>query len=715
MNKKIIISTSALLCLLAASCHKKQESSAGQPQASVSSSEAKLTAAYGFAAQTPKDAEGYVAVYGLKKLWQDFHGSKAAKALLANPSVQNHLADPSLRAVIDGAKQTAGVQNLRPLISDVLGEEAFVIFAPGSAEKLQAFQRFSNALRIEGFKSNLAQILHSQPEDKLATYLTLYKANADSLHIPPMIFGGKVLAQKAALVQQLGALEKKLPPGVEVTAFNLNGNLPFKSLVFSLSKLLPTDRQDQLKKLITSKISDPKAAEEVFQSIIVRKIEVAYGFAGDYFLVSVGNDHAHLKLAANFGDSLIAQPELAVAGKFADKPILSFSWCDKAFGALSMPHYKLSALYARLKSEIDASLPGIDSKKLEADLARIDEKGARVFDGEVDPMVGVSYRDRGIFGETFGGPRLHAFSAAKPLKFAAVPADSTFFWMDAQRDPAARAAAWDWIEDLTATGYDLFVTVGVPKLNDQQRMGFGMFQNLALPKLIELYHITRDQFCKSLGNESALAVDLGGEMPQIPMVPQTVLDNGKMLRLAVVKDVQDRKLLAQSWESYFKLARDVALLIPQTAQMPGGLPGPKSETADGVTLSYYPLPLPTGDLVPTVATTDTTLVMSTSQKYSVELSKAASKPAPAGGQPMAIDVRVNPKAACDFLDKWMAVVAANPDLFFPGKPERAEEFKKRLPAISALIQSARSVSGIECQVFEEKGQRRTTTRIGWKE
>ncbi|MEI8343000.1 MAG: hypothetical protein WCH43_15865, partial [Verrucomicrobiota bacterium] len=118
MNKSIVISASALLCLLTTSCHKKQEPAVAQPQ---SSSEAKLTATYGFAAQTPKDVEGYVAVYGLKKLWHDFRGSKASASLHANPAIQRHLADPTLRGAVNEVKQRAGVQQLRPLIGDVLG------------------------------------------------------------------------------------------------------------------------------------------------------------------------------------------------------------------------------------------------------------------------------------------------------------------------------------------------------------------------------------------------------------------------------------------------------------------------------------------------------------------------------------------------------------------------------------------------------------------
>lgn len=714
MNKNLIISATALLCLVTASCHKKKESSAAGGPASPSA--AQLAATYGFAAQTPKDVEAFVSVYGIKKLWHDLKASKAMASIRLNTSLQGQAAaNPFLQGVVDQSKLLAGFQNLKHLLGDILGEETFVIFAPGSAERLKVCRDISNAIRIENFKLRMTSALSTKKEDQIAPLIGIYKNYGFSLHLPPMIFGGKVLTQKAALKQQLDLLEKNLPAGVEVTTFQLNGNLPFRSLVFRMSKLLPPDNQEKLKQFIGSRFPDPREAEDVFQSLMARKIEIAYGFSGDYLLVSVGGNHDHLKLASNFGDSLLSRPEMSVAAKFTGKPVLSLSWADKAFSALYVQTYNFSSLYSRYKKDLDTAMPGIDSKKLEADLARIDEKGSKAFPGDVDPVVGITYRDHGISSETYGGPKLHLFKADKPLKFAALPSESTFFWMDFRRDPAVRDAAVDWFEDIVSTGYDVFKTAGMPNLPDRERLGFAMFQNLALPKVIELYRITRDQFFKSFGSEAAMAVDLGGEMPKIPMIPQPVLENGKMLRLAVIKEVQDRKLLAQSWESYFKLAKDVALLIPQTSQMPGGLPEPKSMTENGVTVSYYPLPIATGDLLPNIAATDSAMVMSTSLKYSVDLAKAASAPAVAGQQPLAVDVRIRTKPACDFLDKWIAIAIANPELVFSGKPDKAEKFKKAQPAISASIQALRSVTGLESKMFEENGLRRTTIRIDWKE
>jgi hypothetical protein len=179
-------------------------------------------------------------------------------------------------------------------------------------------------------------------------------------------------------------------------------------------------------------------------------------------------------------------------------------------------------------------------------------------------------------------------------------------------------------------------------------------------------------------------------------------------------DVQDRGLLGRSWESYLKLAREVARLIPQTAGIPGGLPAPKSEAVNGVTLSYYPLPLPTGDLLPNVAVTDGAMVMSTSPKYSLELAGASAKPLP-DSKALAVDLRINPGAAFEFLDKWVALAGDHPEVVFPGRPDKAAEFRKNQPGIVALLQSLRAIGGIEYQVYEENGRRRVSSKIEWQE
>lgn len=493
----------------------------------------------------------------------------------------------------------------------------------------------------------------------------------------------------------------------------MNGNIPFKSFAVTVSKVLPPARQDQLKKMIATDVPDAATADDIFQSLLARHFEIAYGFVGDYFVVSIGADHSHLEFVSNFKDSLLARPETAVAANYTYNPLFSFSWTSAEFFTVAQDRLELTPFYERVKADLAKTLAPADAQKLEGDLCRIDEKGRAVFDAKIQSMVGVSYRDHGLRCEVFGGLKPPALAASNPLKFSGVPTDSSFLWVDSQTDPAYSAAFWSWFEDLATTGYDTFQRLGVPKLTDGQRVQFGVLQNLAVPKITEFYKIAREQFGKALGNESALALDLAGEVPDLPMIPPSFHDGGRMPRLAYLSDVRDRARLGQSWDGYFKLARDIALMIPQTAQLPGGLPGPKRETVDGVTLSYYPLPrFQTGDLLPNVATTDKTFVVSTSRSYALDVSKAAVKPV-SSQKPLALDFRVNFKAAFDFADKWLALAAQNPELFFPKDSAQAENFKKSAPDLAVLLRSLRAFEGIKTQVFEENGARRVSSAIRW--
>jgi len=595
----------------------------------------------------------------------------------------------------------------RAIASDALGNETFFEFTPGSSAILSSWIRFNDEMRIANMKNALAgkRAPGASGPYTMQSMLPFFK----TLQMPPVIIGFKMGAQRAALNAEVERGEKNLPPGADLTSFVFNGTIPFKSLVLVLGKVLPPPAQEQLQKTIAQKVSDPKEADETYQALLARRVEIAYGYVGDYFLVSIGTDHAHLKLAANFGESVLARPEVAVVANYADKPLLSFSWSSPELMAGMQRKFQLTPYYEKLKPEITRSLAAPDAEKLAVDLKRLDAEADALFPQNFTPMVGVSYREHGFRGEAFGGIKP---AGDAPLKFStAAPAD-TFLWVDSVSNPAKSAAFRAWFEDLTTTSYDTFQRIGLPLVPDAQKMQFGLFQSMALPKLVELYKISRDQFAKSLGSESAFALDLNGEIPALPMIPPPFHD-GRMIRLGYLSDVQDRALLGQSWDGYLKLARDISQMIPQAALLPGGIPNATNEVVDGVTLSYYPLPLQTGDLLPNVATTDKTFVMSTSRAYSLELTKAASKAA-APAKPLTLDFRMSFKSAIDFAQKWMAVAAQNPDMFFKGDQARAAQFQKEEPDLTALLNSLRPFDGIDAQVYEENGVRRVSSAIRWQ-
>ena len=712
MKKQHIILPVALLGFALAACHKQVPAADGSanPAAPQVTLETKLTNAYGFAARVPSNVEGYCSFYSLGKLWADIKQSKAVTEIRANPLVTRVTDDPAFKQQIATFSQNPEAAKARAIASDALGNETFLEFSPGSSAILASWIRFNDEMRIANIKNALdAKSAGTPPANpyNLKSMLPFLK----TLELPPVIAGFKMGAQKAELNADIDKAEKNLPPGVDLTTFNLDGNLPFKSIVVVVGKVLPAPYQGMLKNMVSQSITDPTEADATYQALLTRRLEIAYGYVGDYFIVSIGTDHAHLKLAANFGESVLSRPEVAVAANYADKPLLSFCWSSAELMAGMQRKIQLSPYYEQLKQEINRSLAPADAQKLETDLKRLDGEADAVFTQSFTPMVGVTYRDHGLRGETFGGIKPTGNTAS--VKFSTVPPADTFLWIDSVSNPVTTAAFRTWFEDLSTTSYDTFQRIGLPLLSNTQQLQFSMFQTMGLPKLTELYKISRDQFAKSLGSETAFALDLNGEIPALPMIPAPFHDGGRMFRLAYLSDVQDRALLGQSWNGYLKLARDISQMIPQAALLPGGIPDATNEVVDGVTLSYYQPPLQTGDLLPNIATTDKTFVMSTSRAYSLALTKSAVKAA-APAKPLQLDFHMNFKPAYDFAVTWMALAAQYPNIFFSGDQAKADEFKKVQPDLTTLLNALRPLQGMDTQVFEENGIRRMSSAIIWQ-
>ncbi|MGB8352789.1 MAG: hypothetical protein WCD79_02790 [Chthoniobacteraceae bacterium] len=733
MKKQYIILPVALLGLGLAACNKQEPAAGGganpaaqPPQVTL---ETKLTNAYGFAAKVPSNVEGYCSFYGLGKLWADIKQDKAVAEIRTNPLVTRVTDDPAFKQQIATFSQNPDAAKARAIASDALGQETFIEFSPGSSAILASWIRFNDDMRIANIKNALdAKSTGTPPANpyNLKAMLPFLK----TLELPPLVVGFKMNAQKAELNADIDKAEKNLPPGVDLTAFNLNGDLPFKSLVVVVGKVLPAPYQGMLKNMVSQSITDPTEADATYQALLTRRLEIAYGYVGDYFIVSIGTDHAHLKLAANFGESVLSRPEVAVAANYADKPLLSFCWSSPELMTGMQRKFQLSPYYEQLKPEIARSLAATDAEKLEVDLKRLDGEADAVFTQSFTPMVGITYRDHGLRGETFGGIKPTGNTAS--VKFSTVPPADTFLWVDSVSNPATVAAFRTWFEDASATSYDTFQHIGLPHLSNTQQLQFAMFQSMGLPKLTELYKISRDQFAKSLGSETAFALDLKGEIPALPMVPAPFHDGGRMFRLAYLSDVQDRALLGQSWDGYLKLARDISQMIPQAAMLPNGIPDATNEVVDGVTLSYYKPPLDTGDLLPNIATTDKTFVMSTSRSYSLALTKAAvmavtpptsnlqlgvttaTASAATPAKLLQLDFHMNFKPGFDFAVTWMALAAQYPNIFFSGDQAKAEQFKKLQPDLTSLLNALRPLQGVEGQVFEENGVRRMSSAIIWQ-
>jgi len=72
---------------------------------------------------------------------------------------------------------------------------------------------------------------------------------------------------------------------------------------------------------------------------------------------------------------------------------------------------------------------------------------------------------------------------------------------------------------------------------------------------------------QGMGNEGAILIDLEGEMPSLPNVPPVVIENGRIPRLAIGRDIVSREKMAESWRGMnaggVKIARKAEQLLGQ--------------------------------------------------------------------------------------------------------------------------------------------------------
>ena len=527
------------------------------------------------------------------------------------------------------------------------------------------------------------------------------------MEIPPLVFQWKPTAQRAALQAELDRAETMLPPEVEKGTVSAGG-AAFKTLVFISGKLIPPAQQTALQNAL-NKNTDPQTAQTIFTWLTSRRAEVAYGFLGDDFILAIGPDHEHLRFAAGVADSLLSAPEVAERCKqFVKQPLISLGWQSESLTALTVPRVRIAPFVQRAKLALQDKLPPAELDKMQADAERIDAKARGFLPTSVSSAVCVVYREKGIRSESFGGIKFAGAAPRTPLQFGNVPAASTFLWMDAQRDSTVTDAKFAWFEDLISTAYDYAQRIALTQLPDAQKMSVGMVQNIAVPKLVELYHITRDQLARSFGPECAFALDLNGALPPLPNIPPALQQNGKMPRLAFLATIADRALLSKSWASYFKLAQDTALMIPPPMQPKGGLQQPNEKTDGTLKTYFYNPPIAAPDLLPNIAiSNDKVFIAGTSPLFAKELAAGAEKGAAEQGAARAV-LRVQLTALNDFAQKWITVAAQNPDAVFGADKAKRDQFLKAQPDLEKMLRDLRAFSGIDVRFFEETGVPRAT-------
>lgn len=668
---------------------------------------AALRAAYGFAARLPKDVEAFSASYRLHDLWAKLSGSKWSATLLALPMVKEN---PDLQRFLGQWQSMAEAQLAKNLMEAFLGSEVVVAEPTGFTEKflpwMDLIAEFQAANLQRGLMSGISG---GKPPDSAKLMREIAPELLPALvkcDLPPLFFAFKAVKAKADIDKSLEAGIKQaggqLPPGVELGQFKLADKYDFQNLIVTARKAIAPSMESNLQSQLKELLGDEDKAKEVMTAILAKHVELAWGWVDEYFILSIGTDHAHLKLATSDADSALAIPAVARrATEFLGKNPLGLSYGSAAmFGKIHRP-MEFSKPFNAVTDELQGLIKPEHLSAMRADVKRLESKAQQVFTTTFDASVAVNYWDGGIRGESFGGTRQTAIDSSKPLGFSSLLTPSTFLLLDSRTDAATSQRFADFVEESAGTLWGWYEKYGRTMVPEGERQGAAMIEALAIPIVKDFWKSCR-QLGKALGDESAVVLDLNGPMPKLPNVPPAFA-GGKIPRLAWVWELKDRAAAAEAWKGFDKIIKQLAAFVPQGAA-DQAMFEPQMKMNGDAELHFIPLPMPTDDLLPNITITKDRWILSTSPILSEEL---ASKLAATGGAPLGGEWRMQFPALCDLGDAWVKLLGKGgaSSLNAGGGTGQVD----KMEAIGNLLRLARSFSAIEMRIFEAEGQTRTSS------
>ncbi|MEO6789153.1 MAG: hypothetical protein ABI318_23770 [Chthoniobacteraceae bacterium] len=660
---------------------------------------------YGIAAMLPKDVEAFAVYYRMHDLWTKLSESNWAKTLINLPALK---AEPKFQQFLQQWNSPQAAK-AKELFEAILGNEFALAEPAGFTDKIMPWIDLMGEVQgLQIQRAFMTAMSGGQPPDSAKLFRDAAPDIIPALvkcDIPPVLFAFRAAKAKADIegglgmvVAQLGA---QLPPGVEIGKFKLADKYDFQNITLNAAKLVEAMQEERIRAQLAELLGDEGKAKQTVQTLKTKKIEIAWGWVGDYLILSIGTDHSHVKFAGSDADSALASAAVARrASQFAGKKPLGLGYASEAMLEKLNGRIEFADAFKKLSDELGTLLKPEYIAAMQTDVKKFEGKVQAVFKRKFDPLVGVSYWDAGIRGEAFGGAQQTALDTTKPLGFASLLTNSMFLFADGRANSANSGKYAGLIEDGAAMLWNWYEKFGKTMVPEDERQGAQMVEMMALPMVKDVWAASR-RLSKALGDESAFILDLNGSMPQIPNLPPPLAD-GKVPRIAWVAELKDRAGVSEAWKGFEKITKQLAALAPG-----GGVPDPVMKKDGDLELYYIELPVPTGDVLPHIAISKDRWIFSTSPSLSKEI---VSKAPATGGTPLGADGRIQVPAACDLAEAWLKIVDKNPALFIHSSSDQ-KEYAQLRPTFGELLKLGRSIQSIEWRAFSEGAESRSSTYL----
>lgn len=687
--------------------------------------------ATGFAQYLPNTTHAYVGIYDGKGFVDGIRKSALVK-LIEEQIKENGDPDFDLDALEQNEQAAIAIS--------LLGEEIFVGVGKGSPEQLSNLVALNESttrhwmrfmmkmldMRLSGEEPNFEGGPGEMMMPLIAGILGDPNAGIPSLEkaqVPPVTIGFKVSDEEMRgqlyefAADGLGQILEEIGPDGEGFAEAINVERAGSKFtgVKIIGKKLVAAMPDEAKEGM-SQFMDAATVEKLIKILETKNVVIAVGVHQNYLVGFAGSALDDLQIAASPAESMLARPEASFMKSYADKKLLGLFTVSKELqDSVSKKTTLFGSLALGLKEGLAETKGFGDTRDIEVLLGLIAEQERELFNmNSYTPAGVVAFLEDGLKIESYGGSNMPDADLDTPRRYAGLGKGEDVFlfanWVS-DRDYSEKALEYiDSIGETIYLGAKHAAKMEVPDGGgdfESYKENFAMFDEKMRPLLLELWTGLRGDLVGGLGNEGAIVVDLKGELPTVPGLPQLVVDEGKAPRIALLSPAVDAEKLAASWKKIDHSMNGLLKIVSEKSGKNIPMQKPMTSEKNDLKTWFFPFPFQTDDFVLNVSVDQKNFYASTSKSYvqilSAKLEKAEVDPT-AKGVYFNMDLTVLNK----YVSEWFTLLEENKDKIFGEESPAAEDFMESLPIAKKVLVALGELKGISGHTRKEDGEVRTS-------
>ena len=676
---------------------------AASPQPTASEATASVTdraAKLGFAQYIPKNIATYGALYNGKKAFENFLQTAAGAFILERMEDEGMSMDDLLKN-----EQMAGQLAF-------YGEEHFVAYGESAPEAVKLGLNLFERVAYYGSRTGvyLADTQVREGDVQISSPLALLdgplKGSVKDLitifakaEMPAYYQGAKVsdAKQRELLATQIAdgiaVLKYIESEAVEEVTLKRAGN-DFTGYKISGAKLSETlEALEEGGLLDMAGVIDP-ADIDVFKTSLAKKnLVIVSGVVDDYVIFFAGKSVDDFVFVDKVENSVCANEKMHYIDSYLEKDILyaGFKSAEMSEGVDSVSSLVFrmigSAVKGAGKGLSEASALG-DTRDVEALLESLVDQGEAMISLFTSTDTGyVAYLEDGIKIESYGGSNMPGIDFTKTNAFAPLESgEGTLLFANWTGNESYNEKVMNYVDTLGETSYLMSQRVAALDIDNGDflkfKQGLGLFDAQFSKDVMSLWAALRGDLAAGLGAESAVIVDVNGSFPRIPNVPEVILKEGKVPRIAYVSEVVDRAKLKTSWDKINTSAENILKTVSNMAGKEIPMQVPMSSEKNDLKTWFIPLPFQNDDFVPSVSVSDKLFFASTSKKYSESLAESFANGD--GYSRKGAWLHVDFTVFNNFAQEWLELVEANADEVFADDSIRDDFMENREKLITAM-------------------------------